>query len=117
MTLERGVVKLSPRPTPTPSPIFIPPTPTFVHGNITIDEKAPEPGTRFYARVRNAALGDEWMMGITKENGVYSMHIGVTHGAYTNSPVEFYLEGLKSVQGTKLIAAGDITLNLTFFTS
>ncbi len=115
--LQAGTIQLTPRPAPPPDPQQ---APVFVlfQGNVTVGGALPPAGARVYARVVNAALGDIWAPvkgAAIKEDGSYQIAVGATSQGYANSPVEFYIDGIKAKETALFkLDAKDANGNPTF---
>jgi len=97
--LSEGVMDLSPRPTPTPrADLPPPPLPLVFKGTVTVEGTPPPAGTRLYARVVHATLGDLWRPALIEENGAYTLTVGTNNALYVGSTIEFYFEGMKYTQ-------------------
>jgi len=96
--LKEGVMDLSPRPTPTPRKDLPPPLPLIFRGTVTVEGTPAPAGTRLYARLVNATLGDLWTSVRTQENGAYVLTVATVNPLYVGSTIEFYVEGVKSSQ-------------------
>lgn len=122
--LLNGLVNLSaPRPTPTADSGSPPPIPLILDGNVLVKGTQAATGTKLYARIVNQALGDAWFATTVKADGTYQVVLGVINANYVNSPVEFYVEGVKSATVSKFapvvdpatnVAQAEFTVNLTF---
>ncbi|MEE8442809.1 MAG: hypothetical protein V3S37_03595, partial [Dehalococcoidia bacterium] len=113
--LVTGVETLLPRPTPTPSPNAPPLLPSIFRGTVTVQGTAPPAGTRLYTRIINVTAGDQWHSTLIGEDGAYVLAVWTVNPSYKNSTIEFYVEGVKSVQTASYSAAGTLqVLDLTF---
>lgn len=81
-----------------------PQTPAIYRGTVSVNGAAPVNGTRLYARLVNAALGDSWTNFTLDSAGNYTIHAGTGHSGYQNSVVEFYIDGVKAqIRGTTFL--------------
>lgn len=111
------------RPMPAADSSAPPPFPVFFNGTASANGVALKAGSKIYARLFGSGLLDVWFIADVKSSGTYNMTVGVLNPRYVNSPIEFYVDGIKSGTVSKFapvvdpatnIATTEFTINLTF---
>ena len=94
--LTSGVMNLGPRPTPTAGPTRPPPVPVIFQGQATANGAPLPEGARLHARLVNPSLGDLWLSALVEADGAYRLQVATLNAGYRNSPIEFYVDGVRS---------------------
>ena len=112
--LAGGVVQTSPRAMPTPDPGQVPPVPATITGTVTIGGVSAPEGTLLYARMVHSTLGDIWFPVLVEANGFYRLTVATLLRGYSNAPIEFHVDGVKSGVTTAYAQGSATAVDISF---